>query len=124
MDLQILGASDTGSNRDYESRWGSSQKPSKEQTGRHKSCPREAPPTPGPSSPPRLWVLSPLCTFPQLQPGSLPPGLGWPARLLAGLLDSLEVPSLSFTFTQHPRGEQLPPPFPSSAPGSGRQREL
>jgi hypothetical protein len=59
--------------------------------------------------------------FRSSSPGSLP---DWPACLPAWPLDSLEAPSLSFTFTQHPEGEQLPPPFPSSAPGPGRQREL
>lgn len=120
MNLQILVGSDTGYKRDYDSRWGSSQKTSKEQTGRHKSCPQEAPPTTSPRSPPRHYVLSLLRTLPQLQP-RLPPGL---ACLPAWLPDSLEAPSLSFTFTQHPEGEQLPPPFPSSAPEPGRQREL
>lgn len=112
MNLQILvGSAQTRYNRDYDGRWSNSQKTSKEQTRRHKSGPQEAPPTPSPSSPPWHSVLSLLCTFPRLQPGSL---RAWPACLPARLPDSLEAPSRSFTFTQHPEGEQLPPPFLSS----------
>lgn len=32
-------------------------------------------------------------------------------------------PLLPLTFTQHPEGEELPPPFPSSAPRPCRPRE-
>lgn len=81
-----------GYHRDYDSRWGSSQKTSsKEQTWRHKSCPPEAPPTPSPGSPPRLSVLSLLRTFPQLQ-ARAPSRTGLPACLPAWPLDSLEAP--------------------------------
>lgn len=48
--------------------------------------------------------LSLLCRLPQPFPPS------------QSGCDSLQ-PLLPFTFTQHPEGEELPPPFPSPAPG-------
>ncbi|XP_049561817.1 nascent polypeptide-associated complex subunit alpha, muscle-specific form-like [Orcinus orca] len=63
--------------------------------------------TPGDAPGPReAAVLSLLRTLPQL-PSPSPPA--------AALTHS--NPLLPFTFTQHPEGEELPPPFPSSAPG-------
>lgn len=67
----------------------------------------EALATPGDAPGPReAAVLSLLRTLPQL-PSPSPPA--------AALTHS--NPLLPFTFTQHPEGEELPPPFPSSAPG-------
>lgn len=95
MNLQILvGSAQTRYNRDYGGRWSNSQKTSKEQTRRHKSGPQEAPPTPSPSSPPWHSVLSLLCTFPRLQPGSL---LAWPACQPGCLTHWRPPPALSLS---------------------------